>query len=157
MAERGHGPVRVHCTDGWAYLAETDQRYDVVVVDLPDERPDDPTAQHNRLYGRAIPAPRGRCVHRRGALVGQAGCATLWRNETLLRSIDRFDTVFPAVVHYGFDEHEWSFLTGTRHAVPDPLRRMTDRLATLPCRPATLDAEALRRGAVLPHTARECR
>ncbi|WP_342670900.1 spermidine synthase [Pseudonocardia acaciae] len=153
-AENGDGPVRVHYADGWSFLAETDRRYDVVVIDLPDERPDDPAAQHNRLYGVEFLRRAAGVLSDGGVLVGQAGCATLWRNDTLLRSAERFGAVFPTVVHYGSDEHEWSFLTGSRRAVPEPVLRMTDRLATLPYRPATLDAEALRRGAVLPHSAR---
>jgi spermidine synthase len=87
-------------------------------------------------------------------LVGQAGCATLWRNETLLRSTRRFGSVFPTVLHYGSDEHEWSFLTGSASVITDPLARMTRRLPSLPYRPRSLDAEALRRGAVLPFSAR---
>lgn len=153
-AERRDGPVRVHYTDGWSFLAETDRCYDVVVVDLPDERPEDAAAQHNRLYGVEFLRRAAEVLTAGGVLVGQAGCATLWRNQTLLRSVDRFDAVFRTVVHYGSDEHEWSFLTGSPAHIADPVGRMTQRLATLPYRPATLDAAALRRGVVLPHAVR---
>lgn len=152
-AEAGDGPALVHYADGWEFLGTARTRYDVVVVDLPDERPDDPAAQHNRLYGVDFLRRAAAVLTDGGVLVGQAGCATLWRNATLRRSVDRFAAVFPTVVHYGSDEHEWSFLTGCR-AVDDPIARMVRRLATLPYRPATLDAEALCRGAVLPHALR---
>lgn len=153
-AEAGEGPVRVHYADGWAFLDSTRERYDVVVVDLPDERPDDPAAQHNRLYGTDFLHRAAAVLAPGGVVVGQAGCATLWRNATLRRSVERFTEVFPTVVHHGSDEHEWSFLTGSPRPVADPVERMVGRLATLPYRPCTLDADALRRGAVLPHAVR---
>src|SRR5271165_513069 len=46
-AERGLGPITLHYCDGWSW-AESSASYDVVVVDLPDERTE--PAQHNRLY-----------------------------------------------------------------------------------------------------------
>ncbi|MBO0874079.1 MAG: adenosylmethionine decarboxylase [Pseudonocardia sp.] len=156
-AERGDGPIAVHYADGWAFLSGTDRRYDVVVVDLPDERPGDPAAQHNRLYGVEFLRRAAAVLRPGGVVTGQAGCATLWRNETLRHSVERFHEVFQTVLHYGSDEHEWSFLSGTPDSVADPVRRATDRLAELPYRPRTLDAAALRRGAVLPHSARTAR
>jgi spermidine synthase len=153
-AERGTGPVHVHYADGWAYLRATTTRYDVVVIDLPDERPDDPDAQHNRLYGEEFLRLASSVLAPGGVLVGQVGCPTLWRNDTLRTALPRWRAVFPTVVHYGSDEHEWSFLTGSPAPIADPVGRMTGRLATLPYRPATIDADALRRGAVLPHSLR---
>jgi spermidine synthase len=153
-AERGEGPIAVHYTDGWEFLSGTDRRYDVVVVDLPDERPNDPAAQHNRLYGVEFLRRAAAVLRPGGVVTGQAGCATLWRNETLRRCVRRFHEVFETVLHYGSDEHEWSFLSGSPEAVADPVRRITDRIAGLPYRPRTLDAAALRRGAVLPHSVR---
>jgi spermidine synthase len=152
-AERGDGPVAVHYADGWEYLRTTGDRYDVVVIDLPDERPDDVHAQHNRLYGAEFLRLASAVLAPGGVLVGQAGCPTLWRNDTLRTSLARFREVFGGsgtVVHYGSDEHEWSFLTGGPEPIADPVRRMTGRLATLPYHPESIDAEALRRGAVLP-------
>ncbi|MEU2040801.1 adenosylmethionine decarboxylase [Nocardia niwae] len=154
-AVEGEGPIKVHYADGWDFLAEAERagtRYDVVVIDLPDERVED--AQHNRLYEaeflsrcRALLAPGG-------VLCAQAGCATMWRNETLKRSWQRFHEQFGTVVHYGSDEHEWSFLFGLVDAVDDPVGGMTDRLALLPYKPETIDARALVRGAIEPHALR---
>lgn len=153
-AERGQGPIAVHYADGWEFLSGTERRYDVVVVDLPDERPGDPAAQHNRLYGAEFLRRAAAVLRPGGAVTAQAGCATRWRNETLRRAVHRFNQVFGTVLHYGSDEHEWSFLSGMPDAVADPVRRVTDRLSALPYRPHTLDAAAVRRGAVLPHALR---
>ncbi|WP_327119417.1 adenosylmethionine decarboxylase [Nocardia sp. NBC_01730] len=154
-AVEGDGPITVHYADGWNFLAgaaESGTRYDVIVIDLPDERVED--AQHNRLYEaeflsrcRALLAPGG-------VLSAQAGCATMWRNETLKRSWQRFHEQFGTVVHYGSDEHEWSFLFGLVDKVDDPIEGMTDRLALLPYQAETIDAQALVRGAIEPHALR---
>lgn len=153
-AERGDGPVTVHYADGWQYLRATTDRYDVVVVDLPDERPEDAEAQHNRLYGVEFLRLASAVLAPGGVLVGQVGCPTLWRNRTLRTSLARYREVFPTVSHYGSDEHEWSFLIGVPEPIGDPVRRMTERLATLPYRPVSIDDEALRRGSVLPASLR---
>jgi spermidine synthase len=149
-AERHDGPVRVHYGDGLAFVAETADRYDVVVVDLPDERPDDPDAQLNRLYSAAF---LRRCAQRLddgGVVVSQAGSPALWRNATLRAALDRFREVFGQVVPYVSDEHEWAFLTGRETEGPNPAGEMVERLPGLGYRPATLDAEALRARSVLP-------
>ncbi len=157
-AEAGDGVVHVHYADGWEFLADRDRdgrRYDLVVVDLPDEWTDGGVpAQHNRLYGAEFLGRASSVLSAGGVLAGQAGCATLWRNETLLRSFARFDAVFATVVPYGSDEHEWTFLVGSPTPLRDPVEQMVRGLAALPYRPVSMDADALRRGAVAPHALR---
>jgi spermidine synthase len=87
-------------------------------------------------------------------VTSQAGCPTRWRNAGLLRSWQRFHSVFEAVVYHGSDEHEWAFLSGRADAVADPASRMAARLATLPYRPVTLDAAAVAAHTVAPYTLR---
>jgi spermidine synthase len=151
-AERGDGPVRVHYADGWEFVAAA-SGYDVVVVDLPDER-DDGAAQHDRLYGEQFLRRCAAAVRDGGVVASQAGCPTLWRNAGLRRMWQRFGSVFGTVVYYGSDEHEWAFLSARPDAVPDSLALMTERLDTLPYRPATLDAPALRANTTPPHSVR---
>jgi spermidine synthase len=125
----------LHFTDGWDFVAGATARYDIVVVDLPDEHPG--PAQHNRLYQVDFLA-RCRAVLTDGGVVAtQAGCPTLWRNATLVQSWQRFHEVFDAVTYYGSDEHEWAFLFGHTPTTADPNRRLPDQ-------PRTIDAEALR-------------
>ncbi|MDF2976714.1 MAG: putative S-adenosylmethionine decarboxylase [Actinomycetospora sp.] len=152
-AEAGEGPVRMHYADGWRFLADAaarGDRWDVVIVDLPDEPVEvtDP-AQHARLYGTAF---LRRCVEvltPGGVVCSQAGCPTLWRNETLRRMSSRFDDVFTTVLPYCSDEHEWAYLTGRVDPVDDPVALAVSRLHRFPAL-TSIDAESLHRGAVLP-------
>ncbi|GAA2453640.1 spermidine synthase [Actinomadura vinacea] len=154
-AERHDGPVRMHYADGWEFVASKAgaAAYDIVLVDLPDEG-DDENEQHNRLYGveflrmcRSVLAPGG-------VAVSQAGCATLWRNTTLVRSWKRFAETFPTVAYFGSDEHEWSFLFGRADEIADPLAVMTGRLERCAYRPVSIDAAALTGCSVPPYSVR---
>lgn len=148
-AERHEGPVRMHYTDGAAFVDECGLRhdpagYDVIVVDLPDERPDDPSAQLNRLYAEPF---LGRCaglLAPGGVVVSQAGSPAMWRDGTLRAAWRRFGAVFGQVVPYLSAEHEWAFLLGTQEPVADPAGQMIGRLAALRYRPASIDIAALR-------------
>ncbi|HEX9335381.1 MAG TPA: spermidine synthase [Pseudonocardiaceae bacterium] len=152
-AERGDGPVNVHYADGWEFVSGTQSRdhYDIVLVDLPDEREHDPAAQHNRLYGADFMAMCRDATTPGGVVVTQAGCPTLWRNETLIRSLARFGETFGTVSCFSSDEHEWAFLSGRADTVADPAALMVQRLATSRYTPKTIDADALRSRTVLPY------
>nr|WP_285655813.1 spermidine synthase [Actinomycetospora sp. NBRC 106375] len=156
-AERGDGPVRMHYGDGWQFLADAaarGDRWDVVIVDLPDEPVEitDP-AQHARLYGAEFLRRCAEVLAPGGAVCSQAGCPTLWRHDTLARMTRRFDDVFATVLPYCSDEHEWAYLTGRPDPVDDPVSLAIARLDRFP-ELTSIDAEALRRGAVLPHALR---
>ncbi|WP_246257063.1 spermidine synthase [Amycolatopsis anabasis] len=155
-AERGDGPVRVHFRDGWDFLAEAvarGDRYDVVVIDLPDENTD-PAAQHNRLYGKDFLLRCAEVLSPGGVVTCQAGCPALWRNDTLRTAYRRFTEAFPTVVYYGSDEQEWAFLSARPDPVADPVDRILTHLPGLPRTPVTLDAEALRAGTTPPRSVR---
>ncbi|WP_410614932.1 spermidine synthase [Amycolatopsis sp. lyj-109] len=155
-AERGDGPIRVSYADGWAFLAAAEDRgetYDVVVIDLPDENTD-PDAQHNRLYGTDFLVRCARLLAPGGVVTCQAGCPTLWRNETLRASWQRFREVFGAVLYFGSDEHEWAFLSGRADPVENPGALVARRFAERGTAAATLDAEALVGGCIPPYTLR---
>ncbi|WP_410673482.1 spermidine synthase [Amycolatopsis sp. cmx-4-68] len=155
-ARRGDGPIRVSYEDGWAFLAAASQRgdtYDVIVIDLPDENTD-PQAQHNRLYGPDFLRRCARLLAPGGVVTSQAGCPTLWRNETLLTSWRRFREVFGTVLYFGSDEHEWAFLSGRVDRVGEPGALVARRFAERGSRAATLDAEALLGGATPPYSLR---
>ena len=154
-AVRGDGPIRMHYADGWDFLAEAEAagvRYDVIVIDLPDERVE--AAQHNRLYEEEFLARCKAVLAEGGVLAAQAGCPTMWRNETLERAWRRFTDLFATVVPYGSDEHEWTFLFGVAERIDDPVAVMNEKLPALPYRPETLDERAMTRGAIEPYALR---
>ena len=148
-AEQGLGPVTVHYCDGWSFVDRCTVPYDIVVVDLPDERTE--PAQHNRLYEVDF---LNRCRSSGRVVVFQAGCPTLWRNESLQWSWQRFQETFNTVVYFGSDEHEWAFLSGLAEPKADPVAVMSARLPALPYKPQTIDAESLIAATVPPKTLR---
>jgi diaminopimelate decarboxylase/spermidine synthase len=138
-AEEAYGPVAMHYCDGWEFVDRCTLTYDIVVVDLPDER--SAPAQHNRLYELDF-LTRCRGIGR--VVVAQAGCPTLWRNESLHSSWQRFHETFDTVVYFGSDEHEWAFLSGVAGtAGQDPIAAMARRLPKLAYQPRTIDADSL--------------
>lgn len=159
-AERGDGPIAVRYADGYEFVrkvaasGDPADRYDIVLVDLPDERDGDATAQHNRLYGAEFMALCRDATTPGGVVVNQAGCPTLWRNETLRRSLGRFAETFGTVSCFSSDEHEWAFLSGRADEVADPTGLMVSRLAGSAYRPVSIDADALRSRTILPYHVR---
>ena len=155
-AERGEGPVRVHYQDGFTFLAEATRRgdrYDVVVIDLPDENTD-PEAQHNRLYGTEFLVACGEVLTGNGVVTCQAGCPTMWRSETLLSSWRRFNQAFGTVVYFGSDEHEWAFLTGHPGRAEDPISVVRQQLQQAKYTPSSIDDAALAGCTIPPHSIR---
>ncbi|MCP2252455.1 spermidine synthase [Prauserella aidingensis] len=160
-AEAHEGPVRMHYRDGFDFLdaAEADgTRYDVVLIDLPDES-EDAEAQHNRLYEADFLRRCSRLLAPGGVVTCQGGCPTMWRNRTLVAAWRRFTEVFGTAVYYGSDEHEWAFLSGRLDHLDDPVTTMQQRLAAVTARgegyrPESIDAEALRGNTVPPHAVR---
>ncbi|MGB9307149.1 MAG: hypothetical protein WCB92_26735, partial [Mycobacterium sp.] len=152
-AERGLGPVTMHYCDGWDFVQRSsesyDSPYDVVVIDLPDERTE-PT-QHNRLYDAGF---LERCRNIGRVVVAQAGCPTLWRNEALHLSWQRFHETFATVIYFGSDEHEWAFLSGLGEPCEDPVAAMSARLPALAYRPRTIDADSLIASTIAPKALR---
>ena len=140
--------MRLHYTDGWQFVADTTDHYDLIVIDLPDERPG--PAQHNRLYQVDFLAGCRKILTDGGVVVSQAGCPTLWRNDTLIQAWRRFHEVFDTTVYFGSDEHEWAFLSGLAATLPDPTTAMINRLETLPYHPVSMDGGTVRGSTVPP-------
>ncbi|MCA1189084.1 MULTISPECIES: spermidine synthase [unclassified Saccharopolyspora] len=153
--QRGDGPITLHFGDGVAFLEQAPpEGYDLVVVDLPDERADDADGQHNRLYGLEF-LQRCQTVLAPGGVVAfQAGCPTVWRNETLIRAYNRFRSVFETVTYFGSDEHEWAFLFGRAEPVDDPTNLMLENLPNSEYQPRTIDDASLIGCTVPPYSVR---
>lgn len=152
LAEKGEGPIRVRYVDGYEYIRTTSERYDIVLVDLPDEREEE--AQHNRLYGAEFLGLCKALLTPGGVVVSQAGCQTMWRNTTLIRMWERFNEVFDTVAYYGSDEHEWAYLFGRADEVTDPTALMVERLPKSGYHPETIDDLALVANSIPPYQVR---
>ncbi|GAA4871025.1 spermidine synthase [Saccharopolyspora cebuensis] len=154
-AERGEGPVSIHFGDGAAFLEQAPvEGYDIVVVDLPDERADDADEQHNRLYGEDFLRRCYDVLAPGGVVAYQAGCPTVWRNETLIRAYRRFNRVFDTVTYFGSDEHEWAFLFGRVEPIDDPTNLMLESYPKLRYTPGTVDEADLIGSTVPPYSLR---
>ncbi|GAB3285554.1 spermidine synthase [Parasphingorhabdus pacifica] len=154
-AERGEGPISLHYADGWSFLDQAPpEGYDMVVVDLPDEREDDEDGQHNRLYGLEFIQRCQTVLSPGGVLAVQAGCPTIWRNTTLIRAYNRFRSVFDTVTYFGADEHEWAFLFGRVELIDDPTNVMLEAIPDCPYTPSTIDDASLIGCTVPPHSVR---
>ncbi len=154
-AENGDGPIAVHYEDGEAFLQKAPpEGYDVVVLDLPDERADTGDEQHNRLYGQDFVQQCHTVLSPGGVAAFQAGSPTVWRNTTLIRAYNRFQSVFDSTVYFGSDEHEWSFLFGRGEHVDDPTNLMLDNFPTSAYRPRTIDDASLIGCTVPPYSVR---
>ena len=153
-AERGEGPVTLTYADGRQFVLDSDQHWDLVIVDLPDERPDEPEAQINRLYDEEFVRACAERLTEGGVLVFQAGSPAVWRDATLRASWARFGAVFGATggrsVYIGCEEHEWAFMAGLRSDPGEPGEVAAAALDRAPSRPETIDATSLRHRLVAP-------
>lgn len=153
--ESGEGPITLYYEDGWGFLDQAPPTgYDLVVVDLPDERADDDGEQHNRLYELDYVQRCHDVLAPGGVVAFQAGCPTIWRNETLIRAWNRFNSVFDTVTYFGSDEHEWAFLFGHGEPVDDPTNVMLEMLPSNAYQPSTIDDASLIGSTVPPFSVR---
>ena len=148
--ENGDGPVKLHYADGASFLDQAPpEGYDVVVVDLPDEREDEQDGQHNRLYGLEFLQRLQTVLAPGGVVAVQAGCPTVWRNRTLIRAYNRFRSLFDTVTYFGSDEHEWAFLFGRVELLDDPTNVLLESFPNSAYEPETIDDASLI-GATVP-------
>nr|WP_222131955.1 adenosylmethionine decarboxylase [Pseudonocardia sp. C8] len=153
-AERGDGPVQVRYADGRQFVLDSTEHWDLIIVDLPDERPDEPDAQINRLYAEDFVRACADRLTPGGVLVYQAGSPAVWRDATLRSAWQRFASVFGETggrgVYIGCEEHEWAFLAGVREPMDDPGATAAARLTSMPARPELWDEVSLRHRLVAP-------
>lgn len=146
-----HG-VELLYEDGFSVIerfATGEDRFDIIVIDLPDEEPDG-NAQHNRLYDRAFLGQLRGLLRPGGAVIAQGGCASYWRNKTLARSLRRFQSIFASAVYFELTEQDWVWIVGTESPIADPVGKMRETLATLPYRPNFIDDATIGAATVIP-------
>ncbi|GGB11276.1 hypothetical protein GCM10011491_44020 [Brucella endophytica] len=143
---QGTAQVQLLFADGFETvrrLQSEGETFDVIVLDLPDEQWEF-GAQHNRLYETDFLRGLQDLLTPQGVVITQAGCASYWRNRTLLRTYRRFEALFASTVYFEMTEQDWVWLIGCRASIPDPLAHMQARLNTLQYTPQYID------GALLP-------
>lgn len=151
------GPVHVVVQDGLEYVKSALQsglKFDVIVVDLPDEDVHC-RGQQCRLYDADFLRMLSDLLSPGGAVISQAGNCCLWRQETLIRSWVRANAIFPCVVYFGSDEHDWSWIVARNDSCDDAVRRMREKLATLPYQPQYIDEASLVRSTITPKSLRD--
>lgn len=149
---QGTGKVHLLFEDGFEVverLKAAEQRFDIVVIDLPDEE-FKPTGQHNRLYEQAFLAGLVELLEPDGVVISQAGCASYWRNQTLFQAYQRFATTFSTTVYFELTEQDWVWVIGCRAMIENPVQRMRNTLETLPYTPAYIDRDVIAAATVLP-------
>lgn len=150
---QGTAKVQLLFADGLETVGQlkgNGETFDIVVLDLPDEQ-NEPDAQHNRLYEADFLHSINELLTPRGVVITQAGCASFWRNQTLLRTYRRFKGLFASTVYFEMTEQDWVWLIGCRDSIPDPVAQMQARLKTLPYTPQYID-NALLPAATVPPT-----
>ncbi len=157
-ALNGKSNVQLLCEDGFTAVEKFrkgGQKFDVIVMDLPDEDGEVKEAQQNRLYDENYLRQLVDLLTPEGALITQAGCPTYWRNATLKRSWERFSKVFKTSVYFDMPEQDWSWLIGSPKLLPSPLEKMTARLKSLSYTPRFIDEESIRASTILPISVRK--
>ncbi|WP_225978564.1 spermidine synthase [Gandjariella thermophila] len=157
-AERGEGPIRLHYADGGQFVLDalrSGTRYDVVVLDLPEEQDGSETG-HNALYGTQFLACCRDLLTPGGVVATHVSrpylsLPTADSVGSFVRPWRRFAEVFGTRVYFRSDEQPWgTIMLGRADTVADPVRRMIDRLPALRYRPATIDAPMLTSATHLP-------
>lgn len=150
--ERGTDTVRLLFEDGSTVvdrLKAEAQRFDIVVMDLPDEELES-DKQHNRLYQREFLEDLRDLLEPDGVVISQAGCASFWRNQTLAHTYQRFSNTFSDAVYFELTEQDWVWVVGCNAATPDPVATMQRALENLPYVPRFIDGNLIAAATVLP-------
>lgn len=121
-------PIKLMFYDGKQYvrnMRRIGKKYDVICMDLPDISEGDD--QHNSLYSSKFFTECKDILHRTGAFVTQAGCASLWRQKGLIKVLKAMREAFEHVTIFDSDEQDWAWAIGQtdslgmRDPVPDEL------------------------------------
>jgi spermidine synthase len=157
-AERGDGAIRLHYADGGQFVLDalrSGTRYDVVVLDLPEEQDGSETG-HNALYGTRFLACCRDLLEPGGVVATHVSRPYLSLPAadsvaSLVRPWRRFAEVFGTSAYFRSAEQPWgAVMLGRTDPVADPVRHMIDRLPALRYRPKTIDAATLASAATPP-------
>lgn len=98
--------------DGKKYLEENRGRWDIILMDLPDEQEEE--APQNNLYTEDFFTTVRARLSKNGMFLSQAGCPTAWRSNTLQFMLRRFKSAFYYWKYFDMPEHEWAWMLGSQ-------------------------------------------
>jgi spermidine synthase len=162
QAETGEATIRLHYADGRQFVLDalrSGRRYDIVVLDLPEER-EDIDAQQNVFYGREFLECCRELLVPGGVLSTHVSrpylsVPTPESRESFVRPWRRFGQVFGTRVYFRSAEQPWAaIMLGQREPEANPVRWMVRQLASLPYWPRTIDAPMLISATHLPRALR---
>lgn len=157
-AESGTGPIRLHYDDGirFASAALRDgARYDLVVLDLPEEDEDSGTGS-NTMYGQDFFEALYALLEDGGVLSTHISRPHLSvpasdSVRSFVAPWHRLGNVFDSRMYFRSDEQPWAaVMSGRRGRGAAPLSWMLERFAALSWSPSTIDRDALLAGTRLP-------
>jgi spermidine synthase len=140
--------------DGKAYidgLLEKNTRYDLIVMDIPDEGPETESLYNESFWNdvKSLLTPSG-------AFITQAGNSSLWRCKTLKNAYDRMNKIFHHVTYYEVDEQDWVWLVGHVGDVELSVEQMQAKLVSSRYVPQHIDALSIARSIIAPKVIRQC-
>lgn len=154
-ALKGDQIIHLKIEDGFSYVEKAirnKDKFDLIVMDLTDEQAGESgeSAQQNRLYQTDFMKKISELLSPEGVFITLAGCPNLWRNETLKTSWKRAQSVFPTVVYFEMEEHNWSWILGTNMPVPNCREKMISGLKGLKFVPEHIDEVSIAKAIVPP-------
>ena len=162
-AEQGAGAIRLYYDDGLTFLDQARRagsRYDVIVLDLPEES-EDATSEQD-VYLRHSVLERCRAVLEPGGVVSThvsrpyLSVPTSDSIASLRRPWREFGNVFGTRVYFRSDEQPWgAIMLGRADVVSHPVDTMRKTITDLPYPPRTMDEQTLLRANQLPSVLRD--
>ena len=154
----GKGGATLVFQDGFTYVREAleqGKKFDVIVMDLPDEQTCDESAQQNRLYDEPFLQDLSKLLTPEGAFITQAGCSTFWRNDSLKKAWKRMSRTFKSCTYFEMEEHDWSWIVGANFECKSSTERMKSRLKELQIKPSFIDEISIDKATILPISIRK--
>jgi len=152
------GRIKLLIDSGENYIErclKSGKRFDVVVIDLPDEDINNPEAPHNILYSEIFLKEMLQILKPGGVVIAQAGCSTFWRNSSLKQMWQRCNDVFETAVYFEMEEQNWSWIIGMSTRCDNPRDRMKRNLSSLPCELRFIDSLSIDKATIPPISVRK--
>jgi spermidine synthase len=149
----GEDKIKLVFQDGRDFVKQSNNdgiKYNLVVVDLPDEDVLELDAQQNFLYSELFLEDIRSILADDGVFISQAGCPTYWRNTSLRKMWLRSKKIFETVVYFEMEEQDWAWIVGMKDRCELPIEFMQKKLATLIKKPCFIDHDSIFKSTIPP-------